>query len=163
MPDELTDVEVLNEEVEEVEKPLIEEDIDAIASEDEDEDKETEEDEEDEEVKDKNFPFEVPSFSEIKAEFPEFFKKFPQFRDLVFQQAEYRKIFSTVEDAKEANDDIVAFNGLRDGVLAGKADVLIDAIEETDKAASERFALSFLPALHKKNSELCILYKRPKI
>jgi hypothetical protein len=121
------------------------------------EEKEPEEKDEDKIKKideDKPFPYERPSISEIKAKYPEFFKDFPIFRDVVFREIEYTKVFPTIEDAKEANDDSIALSGLRDSVLAGKSEDIFDAINETDKKASERFAISFLPTLHKKDQAL---------
>jgi len=156
----LDDTELLNSEEEVVEKEDEEETIGA--AEITEEDKEEKEDEtekkpdEQSESEDKPFPYERPSIQEIKKEFPDFFKKFPIFRDVVFREIEYTKMFPTIEDAKEAVEDNIAFNGLRDSVLSGNPTELLNAVTETDKKAAEKFALNFLPALHKNHNELYV-------
>jgi len=164
---ELTDNELLNESSEVLDDEIIEPEIkdskDAELElkdeeEDEDEKKEklkTEADEKDKD-KDKPFPFERPSISEIKAKFPDFFKEFPQFRDVVFQEIEYRKIYPTIEDAREALEDSRTLDGLRESVLQGKSEDIFEAISQTDKGAAEKFALTFLPTLYAKNKDLYV-------
>lgn len=151
--DPKTDVEELNEEELEVKVPE-----DKEPKEDEEEPEEDDEDDKDKieakDDEDKPFPYERPSIQEIKKEFPDFFKKFPIFRDVVFREIEFTKRFATVEDAEEAVQDNIAYHGLRDGVLAGKAEDLVEAIYTSDKDAAERFSLSFLPALQKKDPNL---------
>src|SRR5438445_13483185 len=64
---------------------------------------EEEEDEEDLVLeKDAKIPFDRPTIKAIKAEFPEFFNKFPELKESYLREIEFTKIFPTVEDAKEA-------------------------------------------------------------
>jgi hypothetical protein len=143
---EQTDEEVLNDdETPEVKEVVVDEDEDKI---DEDEDKT-----EDKTDEDKPFPFERPLIKEIKAEYPDIFKKFPTIRDSLFQEIEYRKIFPNLDDAKEAVEDNIAFNGLRDSVLSGDPKPLLNAIDETDNKGLVKFAHSFLPALREKSAK----------
>lgn len=114
--------------------------------------KESEEDEE--EIDTSKIPFHRPQIKEIKAEFPEFFKKFPQVRDAIFREAEFSQIFPTVDDAKEAFESNQAFETLSDAALAGNAEPIIDSLQKTDEKALETFAASFLPTLYKRNQEL---------
>src|SRR5277367_511890 len=150
---EQSDTELLNDADVEIPEEIPEETEDKPDGEDTDEKEEEKKLAADE---DKPFPHELPSFYEIKKEFPEFFKKFPVFRDMVFQSVEYRKMFPTVEDAREAVDDVIAFNGLRDSVLAGKTEDLLNAVEAADKAALTKMSTTFLPTLYKKNQELYV-------
>jgi len=159
MPEDVlveTDNEILSDDVEvpeESEIPEKSEDTELSDEEKEEKEKLEKEAKEKEEKEDKPFPYERPSIADIKAKYPEFFKDFPTFRDSIFREVEYTKMFPTIEDAKEAVDDVLAFNGLRDSVLAGKSEDIIDAIEQTDKKAALQFATGFLPALYKKNQE----------
>jgi hypothetical protein len=144
MPEDiLTDDEVLaiDEEDEEV----------GAVVEDEEDDEELETKEVDE---DKPFPFERPLIKDIKTKYPELFKDFPTVRDSLFQETEYRKIFPSLDDAKEAVEDNIAFNGLRDSVLSGDPKPLINAIDETDTKGLTKFAHSFLPALRDKSAKM---------
>lgn len=162
MPDELTEEQQSDAELLESDATASEASeatSDATASEEETEETEEEEEEgkekkEAKEDEDKPFPYERPSIQEIKKEFPEFFKKFPIFRDVVFREIEFTKVFPTIEDAKESLEDSLALTGLRNSVLAGKSEDIFDAIVETDKKAAERFALGFLSTLHSKDQAL---------
>jgi hypothetical protein len=153
MADELEELDD-NELIEEDEESEILEEQPETVEEDIEENKESEEDKLEKDDNDKPFPFERPSIQEIKAKYPDFFKDFPVFRDVVFQEIEYRKLFPSIEDAKESIEDNIAYQGIRESVLNGKVDVLLGAIEETSKESANKFALSFLPALHKKDSQL---------
>lgn len=161
MPDEIDlledsaiigDEEIKEEEVkeEEQEEEIKEEDKEEIKEDDEDEEKE-EEDDEDEPVK---IPFDRPSFKEIKAKYPEFFKDFPALKEAFFREAEFTKFFPTIDDAKEAFEDNEAFNGLRESVLSGDANTLLEAIEKAGKTELSHFTHSFLPSLFKRDQRL---------
>src|SRR5437660_282354 len=52
----------------------------------------------------------LPQFKEITKKYPNFFKDFPNLRHAFFREKEYSEIFSTVDEAKEAQEDI---EGLR--------------------------------------------------
>jgi hypothetical protein len=149
--DVLTDSEVLSDETPEVILPV----EDTVEEEIEDETEEPEEKPQ-EMDDDKPFPFERPSLSEVKEKFPTLFKEFPIIRDIIFQETEYRKLFPTIDDAKDAVEDTLAYSSLRDSVLSGKADDLLDAVIQTDAKAAERFSTSFLSTLHKKNPDLYV-------
>jgi hypothetical protein len=114
-------------------------------------DKEDQESEEDSEtVKLAN---DRPTIKAIKAEFPDFFNKFPELKDAYFREIEFTKLFPTVEDAKEAFEDNEAFNNLSESALSGNPVPLLESIEKTDPKAFELFTVSFLPSLYKKNQE----------
>ena len=127
---------------------------------DEDESEEPEEDE-DESTKPADIPFDRPTITEIKAEFPELFKKFPALKDSYFRELEFSKLFPTIEDAKEAFEDNEAFSTLSESALSGDPVPLLDSIEKTDTKAFELFANSFLPALYKKNQDLYVQTVNP--
>ena len=132
-------------------------DSDATASEESDqiEDSDATASEESEEDTTKpDIPFDRPTISEIKAEFPDIFKKFPSLKEAFFREVEFTKIFPTIEDAKEAIQENEAFTTLSDSALAGDPAPLLKSLEETDKKAFETFSMSFLPELVKKNSDL---------
>src|ERR1017187_1853317 len=159
MPEEvLTDVDILDEPI--IDEPLVDEpEVEEPEIEETDEEKEAKEKDEDKVKKideDKPFPYERPSIGEIKAKFPDFFKEFPIFRDVVFREIEYTKLYPTIEDAKEAQDDSLALTGLRESVLEGKSEDIFNAIEQTDKKAATRFATTFLPTLFEKHNELYV-------
>jgi hypothetical protein len=135
--------------------------IHKVVKEDDGEDEEDKEDKEDDEDSDEDdeedkteIPFNRPSLKEIKAEFPDLFKKFPELRESFFRELEFTKLFPSIEDAKEAFTENEAFSNLQESVLSGDPAPLLDSVEKTDKNAFELLSLSFLPSLYKKNPEL---------
>lgn len=119
---------------------------------DEDESNEESEDSEDDDKK-PQIPFDRPTVKAIKAEFPEFFTKFPTLKDAYFREIEFTKLFPTIEEAKESFEDNQAFSTLSDAALAGDPTPILESIDKTDSKAFQLFATSFLPALFKRNQE----------
>lgn len=154
--EEQTDAELLEpteeetEETESTEKPITPE---SDTTSEETEEEKTETDEEDEQAEDIKLPNDRPTIKAIKAEFPDFFTKFPELKDAYFREIEFTKLFPTVEDAKEAFEDNEAFNNLSESALSGNPVPLLESIEKTDPKAFELFTVSFLPSLYKKNQE----------
>jgi hypothetical protein len=112
----------------------------------------TEEEEEVPEVKDLH-PFERPTIKDINKEFPELFKKFPSLKDMYFREAEYSKLFPTVEDAKEAMENNEAFTNIHNDVFSGDGAVFFSAIKEADEKGLVKFAGNVLPSLFKTSPE----------
>ena len=98
-------------------------------------------------------PFERPSLRTINEAYPDFFKKFPAMRDMYFREAEYSKIFPTVEDAKEANENNSAFQNIRQDLFTGDGSRLLNAVKNQDPKALQRFAGSFLTTLLKVDND----------
>ena len=96
-------------------------------------------------------PFDRPSLKNINEAYPDFFKKFPSMRDMYFREAEYSKLFPTVDDAKEASENNAAFTNIRDDVFNGNGDKFITAINNVDSKGLEKFAGNFLSNLTKLN------------
>lgn len=94
-------------------------------------------------------PFDRPSFKQITEVFPDFFKKFPAMRDVYFRESEYSKIFPTIGDAQEADENNQAFTALRDNIFEGDGDQLFAAIRETNEKQLERLSGSLLTTLYK--------------
>src|SRR5215831_1060337 len=96
-------------------------------------------------------PFDRPSLKNINEAYPDFFKKFPSMRDMYFREAEYAKLFPTVEDAKEASENNSAFANIRDDVFNGDGTKFMSAVNNVDPKGLERFAGGFLANLTKTN------------
>src|ERR1700734_523018 len=119
--------------------------------EDEEVESESEEEPEEEPVK---IPYDRPTVKEMNEKFPGLFKEFPGLKEAFFREAQFTKLFPTVDDAQEAFNDNEAFNSLSDSALSGDPVPLIDSIEKADKKALEVFSAGFLPALYKKSPEV---------
>lgn len=123
---------------------------------DEKEDDEEEEDpdeEEEEPVIQDIHPFTRPTVKEINEKFPEFFKRFPSMKDMYYREAEYSKIFPTIDDAKEAGENDKAFQSIREDVFEGDGTKFFSAIKEAGDKSLEEFGSKILPALFKVSPE----------
>src|SRR5271166_1191502 len=94
-------------------------------------------------------PFERPTIKQLTETYPDISKKFPSLKDMYFREAEYTKLFPTIDDAKEANENNDAFVATRDSVINGDGTKFISAIKEVSEKNLERFAANILPSLFK--------------
>ncbi len=92
-------------------------------------------------------PFNRPSLKSIEEKFPGFFKSFPALRDMYFREVEYSKLFPTVDDAKEANENNTAFNEIRESVFQGNGSKFFSAIKEVSEKDLEKFSTTVLSTL----------------
>lgn len=81
-------------------------------------------------------------------------KEFPQIRSALYEQREFRKVFPSVDDAKEAADRSEILDILEDAATEGKPEVILTQIAETNPEAHKKFVSNFLPALFKQNPQL---------
>lgn len=137
-------------------------DVEEIVKEDEpaeevkEEDKETPEGEEEEKPKEKLSERDENIVKRLNAKDKTILKEFPEVRSALFRDREFTKVFPTPDDAKEAADAVDTLEYFEDSVRKGNPEVLIENIASLDKdgKALETFALNFIPALQKKNSEV---------
>ncbi len=138
----------VEEKVEEKEEPL------KVENEEELEEKEEEveeEEEEDKTPKDDIPPHERPSLAQVRAKFPEFFKEFPQFKDIIYREQEYTTLFPTISDAREAADNNEAFVEIQNDLFKGDGTKFLSALQETKQL--ERFSRNILTSLYKVSPE----------
>jgi hypothetical protein len=128
-----------------------EEEIPDGADEEEQEEEEIETEEQEEtppEISDLH-PFERPSLKSVEEAFPGLLKKFPSLRDMYFREAEYSKLYPTIDDAKEANENNIAFTSIRESVFDGDGSKFFSAIKEVGERNLEKFSMNVLPTLFK--------------
>lgn len=147
------EVEVADEEDEE---PGKEGEVESGETPDEEEESEEEPEklESDEDAELPESPFKRPGIKELKADFPDIFRKYPEMKDVIFREREFTSLFPTVDDAKEAVEDTEAFEIIRDAALTGDPMPVIDSLATTDKAAFRTFAVDFLNSVYKKDPEV---------
>lgn len=95
-----------------------------------------------------------PTFKEIKAKFPSFFKEFPEMREVYFREREFTNLFPTVEDAQEAFNQSVAFQAIERDLRQGSISSLVQALSNVDPEATERLAENFLPEIYERSPDL---------
>ena len=90
-------------------------------------------------------------FKDIKAKYPDLFKDFPQLRHTFFHEKEYRELYPTVEDAKEAAEDANSYRGLQEAFNGG-APGLAQILQSFDDESFTEFVGNILPTLREVNS-----------
>ena len=98
-------------------------------------------------------PFTRPSIKQINEAYPDLFKKFPSLREMYFREAEYSKVFPTVDDAKEAFENSESYNTIRSDVFEGNGVKFLTAIKEVDDKSLNRFSGTLLGTLYKVSPE----------
>ena len=118
-----------------------------------------EEEEEEEEKVEETIETEIttrPSYKQITAKYPNFFKEFPDLRHSIFAEQKYREIYSTVEEAKETQESYEAIKEVHENLLEGTTESLSKALKEikdSDESALSDIAANFLTALYKTDRE----------
>ena len=124
-----------------------EEEEEEVIEEEEGEVEEEEGEEEEEPSPELTHPFDRPSLKVVEEAFPGLLKKFPSLRDMYFREAEYSKLFPTVDDAKEANENNTAFLSMREDIFQGNGSKLFSSIKEVNEKDLEKFSTTVLPTL----------------
>jgi hypothetical protein len=145
------DVDDKVEKIEDDKEPLK---VDAETDEEEVEEKEEETEEKEEEdktPKEELAPHERPSLAQVRAKFPEFFKEFPQFKDIIYREQEYTTLFPTISDAREAADNNEAFVEIQNDLFKGDGTKFLSALQETKQL--DKFSRNVLTSLYKVSPE----------
>lgn len=148
----LSDIELLTPDAEETSEVAAPE-VPEVANQDNDEDEKEKPEADEDETRSVAPIHSRPTIGEIKAEFPELFKKFPALKDVYFREQRYSAMFPTVEAAEEAQDNSLALTSLRDDILAGDSKNLLTAIKDTDPEALDKVAAQLLPNLYRLSPE----------
>jgi hypothetical protein len=93
-------------------------------------------------------------FSEIKKEFPELFKKYPDLRANYFQAEKFKEFFPTVEDAEEAARKAEVFDVANEELSRGDFGNLIITLGNNNPKSLEKVADEILPKLYSIDSRL---------
>jgi len=104
-----------------------------------------------EEPKEDKFPYDRPTVTDINKAFPEFFKKFPAFKDVMFREKEFTMLFPTVEIAKDAAEASEALSDFRGDLFEGTGEKFTKALDEAGEL--DKFSSNFLTNLQKSNKD----------
>lgn len=92
-----------------------------------------------------------PTAAELKIKYPEIFKEFPGLRAAIYESHEFNKLFPTVNDAKEALDNVEVLESFKNDIFNGEGTKFIDALKESDSL--KPFAKNFLSNLFKTDKD----------
>jgi hypothetical protein len=118
----------------------------------ESDDKESDEEEEnkDEDLEEILHPF---SRKQFLKDFPDAFKKYPQLEKAYYGNQKYREIFPTLDDAREASENLERFSAIEADLAKGSSEGLLSALKETDERSFQQVVDNYLPNLQKIDSE----------
>lgn len=139
--------------------PVIEDDdvVDDDKLEDDKEDDKDEDDkleDDDKPIKEEDKELARADYKALKTEFPDLFKKHPEFKEAIFREQAFTEIFPTVESAQQAADAQITLEEITSSVLRGDAGHFIEQLKTEDAKGMEKFSRNFLPALQKTDKNL---------
>lgn len=112
-----------------------------------------------EEVKEEKEEEELPGDSfdklvtSLKESDPEIFKKNPELRPILGEHRQFREVFASPEEAKEAVEQNQRFNELGEAILGGNSGKLLKELYDTDENSYTKFVEEFLPTIEKADNE----------
>lgn len=98
---------------------------------------------------------ELASIKALKKDYPDIFKKHPQLRVAVAEHRQFREVFSSVDEAKEAVEAQNNLFTLREQIL-DKNDfgAFLDEVNRVDSAAAARLVRKILPSILERSKDL---------
>lgn len=100
----------------------------------------------------------------VKDATPEFLKKHPELRANFFQAEQFKEIYPTVDDAKQAAQKAEVFDYFDAFVAQGDLSKIIDAVGERGQSpALTKVADTILPTLYQKDPQLYVRAAKPVI
>lgn len=121
-------------------------------SESEEPEEELEEEEEPEPEPDEKV---LTTWTDIKGKYPNFAKDFPDVKNALFREQQFSEVFSSPNEAKEAQEKIQVFDQLSNDVVdQGNIENLFDTIKTQNKESFEKIAYSLLPYFQESNKDL---------
>jgi hypothetical protein len=102
--------------------------------------------EEEEEVEDNPLPGR-PAYKELKAAYPDLFKKFPGLRDAIFREQKFAEHFPTVEDAATAATKADNYDVLEASVVNGDPSLIYTELSRNNPEAFGKLVENLLPSL----------------
>jgi hypothetical protein len=118
--------------------------------EDEDEKEDSDDDsDEDEESKegDDDGKVNLVTIKDIKKDFPDFFKKHPEMRSVIFRERQFSEIFADPKQAQESVAKADLFDNIEADLIGGEIKPLLESIKNVKSAKFDNLVKNFLPAL----------------
>lgn len=104
-----------------------------------------------------------PSYKQLKAEYPDLFKKHPELRAVLFREPEYSKVFPTVKEAKETAEYADNVRQMEQFLMQGDSEVLLKSMQEASPAVLAKFAENLPTTLYNLSQETYVKMTTPII
>lgn len=87
--------------------------------------------------------------ADIEKDFPGIFKKYPYLEKSYYTEKQYRDIFPTLDDAREAQEQVEQLQSLEQSIIDGSTDQILSRVKEHDSRAFRKVVDNYLPSLQK--------------
>lgn len=108
----------------------------------------------------------IPQFKEVTKKYPDLFKDFPNLRHAFFHSKEYRELFPSIEEAKEAVESLDGYKALEESLISGKPEDtknILESIAELGKDVVPNFAANFIASIKSINNDLYFQIITPEL
>lgn len=128
-------------------------DSDKEEDEDEDEEDEDEDDEEEDEDDEIEYVLKPLNRAQVLKDFPDLFKKYPQLEKSYYAARDYRQVFPTLADAKEAQTRLEEYGQIDKELNQGSPAGLFKGLKESNPDAFGQMVDNYLPELAKVDND----------
>jgi len=130
-----------------------EEDKDEDEDEEEDEDESESEDEDEDEDDEIEYVLKPLNRAQVLKDFPDLFKKYPQLEKSYYAARDYRQVFPTLSDAKEAQNRLEEYGQIDKELNQGSPAGLFKTLKESNPDAFGQMVDNYLPELAKVDND----------
>ena len=158
-PDEDTEKLDLEESDDKSDKEEQEDDKESAEEESDDDNKDESDDEEADEEKEEKLKLEdedddlelsdVPRRAELKAAYPDIFKKFPALDSVIQREKQFSDIFPSLNEARTAKEDIDRLKGFETDLLSGDLEGTLKSVKAADEKSFEKMTDRYIATLYK--------------
>lgn len=93
--------------------------------------------------------YDIPNRQAILKKFPELFKDFPAVERAIYGNQQFREIFPTVQDAKEAQQAVENYREIESTLLSGDIGTVLKNVKETDNKAFGKISGNIIDTIYK--------------
>lgn len=116
---------------------------------DENESEESEEEDSEESDDDTKEASGIVTVKDITKDFPEFFKKHPEVKGIIYRERQYSELFAEPKEAQQALVKAETFDTINHDVMSGNMEPLFEAIKNAKGDAFNKVVANILPTIQK--------------
>lgn len=91
----------------------------------------------------------ITTVKDIKKDFPDFFKKHPEVRGIIYRERQYSELFAEPKDAQEALSKADTFDTIHQDVMGGDISKILHTVNKAKPEAFKKIISSLLPTIQK--------------
>lgn len=118
-----------------------------VEEEKDEEDKEDKEDKDEDEEEQEELVGGLVSAKDLKAKFPDIFKKVPELKAVIYREQQYSQLFADPNEAQEAANLANTFREMESDLVSGDFKPLLNGLKNTKEVDFSKLAASLLPSM----------------